>query len=57
MFLLVPWLLGVLLRLYDLRVIGLARVDRTWFMSARTWVLDFALRGYFRSSQKEPLVH
>lgn len=52
-----PWFLGVVFRLWDLRVVGLARIDRSWLMNARTWVFDFALRGYFRAAPHQPVVH
>ena len=56
-FLPTSWLLGVAFRIYDLKFIGLRRVNRFWWMSSRIWPLDFALRGYFRFRGDEPLLH
>ena len=48
--------LGVAFRLYDIRVSGLARRNSGWLMSRQTWILDFALRGYFEFEGDEPMV-
>ena len=55
--LVLPWFLGSAYRVYDLRVVGLGRVDKSVMMGRWTWAFDFALRGYLRSGEKEPIVH
>lgn len=49
------WSLGVVLRIWDLLIAGGPRFDRTLFMNGRTMMFDFALRGYFRVSPREPV--
>lgn len=40
------WGFGVVFRLRDVGLRGMARTDRSWVMSRATWVWDFSLRGY-----------